>query len=327
MKQLVSLLGAHQVCAFTGIIGLPQFWLQARLAGAKLLSANHPELVIGITGRILQEFELDAGKVSKFIATQPTCLQFARWFKIETGSLNRAQIGAFNAQIMALEDSDENSALDTIRTFGLDNQKDQVARSLVFTNMLRNWNEFHAALIAGQIAPGVGGIPLIESSYVCPFTGIKHIMRAYLKGILAATGILNKDYPAQGPGFDKMLCKLLGITSDQFIALLADVPEYSEFVPRLQPRIAQVSGRAISQFNGAIEAYQHNVEISRRILMGFGFKNNGSFPLAAIALNPLEDMTAIHEQLVTLAAITARDAEVAKSGAKSVKSAGKIVVA
>lgn len=327
MKQLVSLLGAHQVCAFTGIIGLPQFWLQARLAGANLLPSNHPELTTGIAGRILQEFELDAGKIRKFVTAQPAYLPFARRIKEEMGSPTRAQISAFNAGIIALEDPDENSALGAIRTFGLNNEKNQVGRSLIFTGMLRNWNEFHTSLIAGQIAVGVGGIPLLESSYACPFTGIKHLMRAYLKGVLAATGILNKDYPAQGPGFDAMLCKLLGITPQQFIALLVDVPPYSEFIARLQPRIIEISGRALAKFNWDIEAYQHDPGTARRILTNFGFEDNGSFSLAAADLNPLEDITAIHEQLVTLAGITARDAEVSKSGAKPAKPTGKTVVA
>jgi len=139
-------------------------------------------------------------------------------------------------------------------------------------------------------------IPLISSGTAGPL-GAVHLPRLWTKLTLGSAGLLADGYDFCGSGFDQMTLDALGLNRDAVIAFVRDSkPTYAQFETYvLQQNGGSLSADRIEKHNAAIRGYNHSDELGADMRKASGVANANVKD--AVALNPLEDLDALHAQV------------------------------
>ncbi len=129
-----------------GVLHLPRLWQKVSLEAAGKIADGYPGIGAGYDSMVIAGLGLDAEAVRSYITNEkPTYTQFEAWIQAQEG----ATLGADT--ISALNDSiaDYNHDVDTkagiLAATGLSEGPDDA----INLNNLDDWQEFHAAEIAG----------------------------------------------------------------------------------------------------------------------------------------------------------------------------------
>jgi hypothetical protein len=139
-------------------------------------------------------------------------------------------------------------------------------------------------------------VPLISSLVTGPL-GLRHFPRVWLKVLLHTKGRLPEGYRHGYGGFDERLATHVGLDMDAFVAFVtAESPTYLASEDWLRANATALTNETIASFNEIIRSTDKSEEnaVKQRADIGipdWTLKN-------AVALNDLDDWTAIHAQLV-----------------------------
>ena len=142
-----------------------------------------------------------------------------------------------------------------------------------------------------------GLVPTISSG-VAGSLGVLHLPRFWSKVLMDAKGVLHKDYPACGTGYDQMVLDALKLDKD---ATLAYISDNSSTYPQFETWVLEQSGGsldadAVAELNAAIEGYNHDDDTRTSILGASGIEDDGTI-LDAVNLNNLDDWYEFHASL------------------------------
>jgi Domain of unknown function (DUF5069) len=136
---------------------------------------------------------------------------------------------------------------------------------------------------------------MISSSSAGPL-GVLHLPRLWLKISLHAAGRLPAGYRHGVGGFDERLCTNLGIDRDAFIAYIETKrPTYLQLEAWVREHATKLDAESIAAHNRSIESGDLPAEmaVDRRKDVGI----TDASITRAIALNDLDDWTAIYRQI------------------------------
>jgi hypothetical protein len=137
--------------------------------------------------------------------------------------------------------------------------------------------------------------PLISSSVYGPL-GIKHLPRLWLKILLHACGRLPEGYRHGAGGFDEALTTALGIDRDAFVAYISDEkPSYLALEAWVRAHATNLTPQAVAKLNAGIEAALLPEAMREERFARVGCSDPTY--TSAVALNDLDDWTAIHQLL------------------------------
>ena len=129
-----------------GVLHLPRLWQKVSLEAAGKIADGYPGIGAGYDSMVIAGLGLDAEAVRSYITNEkPTYTQFEAWIQAQEG----ATLGADN--ISALNDSiagynhDADTKAGILSATGLSEGPDDA----INLNNLDDWQEFHAAEIAG----------------------------------------------------------------------------------------------------------------------------------------------------------------------------------
>jgi hypothetical protein len=138
--------------------------------------------------------------------------------------------------------------------------------------------------------------PLISSSVYGPL-GVRHLPRLWLKILLHACGRLPEGYRHGAGGFDEALTTALGIDRDAFVEYISDEkPGYLALEAWVRAHATNLTPEAVTTLNAGIEAAQLPEAMREARFERVGYSDPSY--TGSVALNDLDDWTAIHEFLI-----------------------------
>ena len=129
-----------------GVLHLPRLWQKVSLEAAGKIAEGYPGIGDGYDSMVIAGLGLDKEAVRSYITNEkPTYTQFEAWIQAQDGAkLDEASIGELNASIAGYtHDAGEKARI--LSANGLESGPDDA----INLNNLDDWQEFHAAEIAG----------------------------------------------------------------------------------------------------------------------------------------------------------------------------------
>ena len=129
-----------------GVLHLPRLWQKVSLEAAGKIADGYPGIGDGYDSMVIAGLGLDKEAVSSYITNEkPTYTAFEAWIQAQDGAtLGDDAIGALNDSIAGYNhDADTKAGI--LSACGLESGPDDA----VNLNNLDDWQEFHAAEIAG----------------------------------------------------------------------------------------------------------------------------------------------------------------------------------
>ena len=129
-----------------GVLHLPRLWQKVSLEAAGKIADGYPGIGGGYDSMVIAGLGLDTEAVRSYITNEkPTYTQFEAWIQAQDGAtLDDASIGALNDSITGYNhDADTKAGI--LSATGLSEGPDDA----INLNNLDDWQEFHAAEIAG----------------------------------------------------------------------------------------------------------------------------------------------------------------------------------
>ena len=129
-----------------GVLHLPRLWQKVSLEAAGKIADGYPGIGAGYDSMVIAGLGLDAEAVRSYITNEkPTYTQFEAWIQAQEGAtLDAEAISALNDSIAGYNhDADTKAAI--LAATGLSEGPDDA----INLNNLDDWQEFHAAEIAG----------------------------------------------------------------------------------------------------------------------------------------------------------------------------------
>ena len=129
-----------------GVLHLPRLWQKVSLEAAGKIADGYPGIGAGYDSMVIAGLGLDAEAVRSYITNEkPTYTQFEAWIQAQEGAtLGTDTISALNDSIAGYNhDADTKAGI--LAATGLSEGPDDA----INLNNLDDWQEFHAAEIAG----------------------------------------------------------------------------------------------------------------------------------------------------------------------------------
>ncbi len=129
-----------------GVLHLPRLWQKVSLEAAGKIADGYPGIGAGYDSMVIAGLGLDAEAVRSYITNEkPTYTQFEAWIQAQEGAtLDAEAISALNDSIAGYNhDADTKAGI--LSATGLSEGPDDA----INLNNLDDWQEFHAAEIAG----------------------------------------------------------------------------------------------------------------------------------------------------------------------------------
>ena len=129
-----------------GVLHLPRLWQKVSLEAAGKIADGYPGIGAGYDSMVIAGLGLDAEAVRSYITNEkPTYTQFEAWIQAQEGATPGADtISALNDSIAGYNhDADTKAGI--LAATGLSEGPDDA----INLNNLDEWQEFHAAEIAG----------------------------------------------------------------------------------------------------------------------------------------------------------------------------------
>ena len=129
-----------------GVLHLPRLWQKVSLEAAGKIAEGYPGIGAGYDSMVIAGLGLEAEAVRGYITDdKPTYTQFEAWITAQDGAkLDAESIGALNDSIAGYNhDADTKAGI--LSACGISEGPDDA----VNLNNLDDWQEFHAAEIAG----------------------------------------------------------------------------------------------------------------------------------------------------------------------------------
>jgi len=129
-----------------GVLHLPRLWQKVSLEAAGKIADGYPGIGAGYDSMVIAGLGLDAEAVRSYITNEkPTYTQFEAWIQAQEGAtLDAAAISTLNDSIAGYNhDADTKAGI--LAATGLSEGPDDA----INLNNLDDWQEFHAAEIAG----------------------------------------------------------------------------------------------------------------------------------------------------------------------------------
>ena len=129
-----------------GVLHLPRLWQKVSLEAAGKIADGYPGIGAGYDSMVIAGLGLDAEAVRSYITNEkPTYTQFEAWIQAQEGAtLGADAIGSLNDSIAGYNhDADTKAGI--LAATGLSEGPDDA----INLNNLDDWQEFHAAEIAG----------------------------------------------------------------------------------------------------------------------------------------------------------------------------------
>jgi len=129
-----------------GVLHLPRLWQKVSLEAAGKIADGYPGIGAGYDSMVIAGLGLDAEAVRSYITNEkPTYTQFEAWIQAQEGAtLDAAAISTLNESIAGYNhDADTKAGI--LSATGLSEGPDDA----INLNNLDDWQEFHAAEIAG----------------------------------------------------------------------------------------------------------------------------------------------------------------------------------
>ena len=129
-----------------GVLHLPRLWQKVSLEAAGKIADGYPGIGAGYDSMVIAGLGLDAEAVRSYITNEkPTYTQFEAWIQAQEGAtLDAAAISTLNDSIAGYNhDADTKAGI--LSATGLSEGPDDA----INLNNLDDWQEFHAAEIAG----------------------------------------------------------------------------------------------------------------------------------------------------------------------------------
>jgi len=129
-----------------GVLHLPRLWQKVSLEAAGKIADGYPGIGAGYDSMVITGLGLDAEAVRSYITNEkPTYTQFEAWIQAQEGAtLGADTISALNDSIAGYNhDADTKAGI--LAATGLSEGPDDA----INLNNLDDWQEFHAAEIAG----------------------------------------------------------------------------------------------------------------------------------------------------------------------------------
>ena len=129
-----------------GVLHLPRLWQKVSLEAAGKIADGYPGIGAGYDSMVIDGLGLDAEAVRNHITNdKPTYTQFEAWIAAQDGAkLDAESIGALNDSIAGYNhDADTKAGI--LSDCGISEGPDDA----INLNNLDDWQEFHAAEIAG----------------------------------------------------------------------------------------------------------------------------------------------------------------------------------
>jgi hypothetical protein len=129
-----------------GVLHLPRLWQKVSLEASGKIADGYPGIGAGYDSMVIAGLGLDAEAVRSYITNEkPTYTQFEAWIQAQEGAtLGADAIGALNDSIAGYNHDAETKA-GILAATGLSEGPDDA----INLNNLDDWQEFHAAEIAG----------------------------------------------------------------------------------------------------------------------------------------------------------------------------------
>ena len=129
-----------------GVLHLPRLWQKVSLEAAGKIADGYPGIGAGYDSMVIAGLGLDAEAVRSYITNEkPTYTQFEAWIQAQEGAtIDAAAISTLNDSIAGYNhDADTKAGI--LSATGLSEGPDDA----INLNNLDDWQEFHAAEIAG----------------------------------------------------------------------------------------------------------------------------------------------------------------------------------
>ena len=129
-----------------GVLHLPRLWQKVSLEAASKIAEGYPGIGAGYDSMVIAGLGLEAEAVRGYItADKPTYTQFEAWITAQDGAkLDAESIGALNDSIAGYNhDADTKAGI--LSACAISEGPDDA----INLNNLDDWQEFHAAEIAG----------------------------------------------------------------------------------------------------------------------------------------------------------------------------------
>ena len=129
-----------------GVLHLPRLWQKISLEAAGKIADGYPGIGAGYDSMVIAGLGLDAEAVRSYITNEkPTYTQFEAWIRAQEGAtLDAGAIDKLNSDIAGYNhDADTKAGI--LAATGLSEGPDDA----INLNNLDDWQEFHAAEIAG----------------------------------------------------------------------------------------------------------------------------------------------------------------------------------
>ena len=129
-----------------GVLHLPRLWQKVSLEAAGKIADGYPGIGAGYDSMVIAGLGLDTEAVRSYITNEkPTYTQFEAWIQAQEGAtLDAEAISALNDSIAGYNhDADTKAGI--LSATGLSEGPDDA----INLNNLDDWQEFHAAEIAG----------------------------------------------------------------------------------------------------------------------------------------------------------------------------------
>ena len=129
-----------------GVLHLPRLWQKVSLEAAGKIADGYPGIGAGYDSMVIAGLGLEAEAVRSYITNEkPTYTQFEAWIQAQEGAtLDAEAISALNDSIAGYNhDADTKAGI--LSATGLSEGPDDA----INLNNLDDWQEFHAAEIAG----------------------------------------------------------------------------------------------------------------------------------------------------------------------------------
>ena len=129
-----------------GVLHLPRLWQKVSLAAAGKIADGYPGIGAGYDSMVIDGLGLDKEAVKSYITNEkPTYIQFEEWISQQEGAkLDADSVNVLNESIAGYNhDADTKAGI--LAATGLSEGPDDA----INLNNLDDWQEFHAAEIAG----------------------------------------------------------------------------------------------------------------------------------------------------------------------------------
>lgn len=129
-----------------GVLHLPRLWQKVSLEAAGKIADGYPGIGAGYDSMVIDGLGLDKEAVKSYITNEkPTYTQFEAWISQQEGAkLDADSVNALNESIAGYN-HDANTKAGILAAIGLSEGPDDA----INLNNLDDWQEFHAAEIAG----------------------------------------------------------------------------------------------------------------------------------------------------------------------------------